>query len=364
MSPKPYKKLLNWALIGCALLTISYPSLEACSRVLFTGPDDTVITARSMDWGEDMYSDLWVFPRGMKRNGAAGTHSVEWTSKYGSLIASGYNSGTADGMNEKGLTANLLYLAESDYGKPDGTKPLLSIAAWAQYALDNFATVSDAVNALSQEPFQILAPTFPNGKQAQLHLSLSDPSGDSAIFEYIGGKLVIHHGKEYVVMTNSPIYDKQLALNTYWEEIGGNVFLPGTIRASDRFARASYFVGVIPRKIAPEYINAVPKKTFNNQALASMLGVIRAVSVPLGITNADQPNIASTLWRTLSDNKNKVYYFDSATSPNTFWVDLSDLDFNNGTPVKKLSLSKGEVYAGNTSNKFEISQPFSFLPAK
>ena len=39
----------------------------------------------------------------------------------------------------------------------------------------------------------------------------------SAIFEYVHGKLVIHHGKEYQVMTNSPIYDQQIAINEYWK---------------------------------------------------------------------------------------------------------------------------------------------------
>jgi hypothetical protein len=38
-------------------------------------------------------------------------------------------------------------------------------------------------------------------------------------------------------MTNSPTFDKQLALNQYWKDIGGRVFLPGTNRAADRFAR-------------------------------------------------------------------------------------------------------------------------------
>src|SRR5665811_2509428 len=78
-----------------------------------------------------------------------------------------------------------------------------------------------------------------------LHLAISDPSGDSAIFEYLKGDLVIHHGKEYVVMTNSPSYDKQLALDSYWKHIGGTKFLPGTNSAPDRFARASFFIGCL-----------------------------------------------------------------------------------------------------------------------
>ncbi len=352
------------ALAGLGIATAFSPPAEACTRALFVGADSTVITGRSMDWGEDMHSDLWVFPKGIKRDGAAGPKSITWTSKYGSLIVSGYNVGTADGMNEKGLVANALYLAESDYGQPSGQTALLSISLWAQYALDNFASVSEAVDALSKEPFAVLAPVLPDGSPAQLHLSISDQSGDSAIFEYVDGKLVIHHGKQYQVMTNSPIFSKQLALNAYWEGIGGLTFLPGTNRAADRFARATFLIGAIPKEASSPYITAVPQHNFANQAVASVMGVIRSVSVPLGIKTPGEPNIASTLWRTVSDQKNKVYFFDSATSPNTFWVPLADLDFKNGAPVKKLTTSGGKVYSGNAASNFVAAQPFAFLPAK
>ncbi len=152
-------------------------------------------------------------------------------------------------------------------------------------------------------------------------------------------------------MTNSPIYDQQLALNKYWEEIGGTTFLPGTSRASDRFARAFFFV------------NAVPKTANMDQAVASVFGVIRGVSVPLGITTPGQPNIASTYWRTFADHKNKVYFFDSATSPTVFWVPIGELDLKEGAPVKKLPLVGGQTYSGSAASKFEPSEPFSFLPA-
>lgn len=335
---------------------------EACTRAVYLGSDDVVITGRSMDWAEDMSSNLWAFPRGMARDGAAGPDSPRWVSKYGSLIVSGYDIGTADGMNEKGLVANLLYLVESNYGKADD-KPPMSISLWAQYALDNFATVDEAVKALRKEPFRIIAPGLPNGKPAQLHLALSDPSGDSAIFEYIGGDLVIHHDRKYQVMTNSPQFGDQLALNAYWESIGGLTFLPGTNRAADRFARASFLINAIPKSVDKNYVSAVPNRTFANQAVASVASVMRSVSVPLGITTPGQPNISSTLWRTVSDQKNKVYYFDSATSPNTFWVPLDELDFSKGAPVTKLTIAGGKVYAGNVAIKFEPTEPFTFLPA-
>ena len=350
---------ISWTL---TLLLISVHVADACTRAVYLGEEATVITGRSMDWAEDMQSNLWVFPRGMKRDGAAGPDSLQWTSKYGSLIASGYELGTADGMNEAGLVANLLYLAESDYGKLEG-KPAMCIALWAQYVLDNFATVAEAVEALRKEPFRLLAPAFPNGKAAQLHLAISDATGDSAIFEYIDGKLVIHHGKQYRVMTNSPTFDQQLALNDYWISIGGLTFLPGTNRAADRFARAWFLINAIPTSIDKNYISAVPDGNFDNQAALSVLSVIRSVGVPLGITTPDKPNISSTIWRTVSDHKNKVYFFDSATSPNTFWVSMSDLNLEAGAGVQKLTLTGGKVYAGNAAEKFEPAKPFTFMPA-
>ena len=334
----------------------------ACTRALYVGEGGLVITGRSMDWAEDMHTNLWAFPKGIARDGAGGASTPKWTSKYGSLIATGYDIGSADGMNEAGLVANLLYLAESDYGQADG-KPILSITLWAQYVLDNFATVAEAVTALEQEPFRVVAPKLPNGDGAQLHLAISDATGDSAIFEYVGGKLVVHHGKQFNVMTNSPAFDQQLALNAYWKEIGGNTFLPGTSRAADRFARASFLIDAIPTKPDPNFISAVPDQEFSYQAAASVLSVMRSVSVPLGITTPGEPNIASTLWRTVADQKDKIYFFDSSTSPNGFWVPLADLDLKEGAPVLKLTVAGGKVYSGNAADKFVATPSFAFMPA-
>jgi len=356
---RPAALALAVALAVAALSGVTF----ACTRTLYVGADDTVLTGRNMDWSEDMASNLWVFPAGMQRDGAAGPQSVKWTSRYGSVVVSSYEAGSGDGLNEKGLSANLLYLAESDYGKPKAGQPVLTIAAWAQFALDNYATVNEAVAALEKEPFKLIAPTLPNGQAAALHLALSDRTGDSAIFEYIGGKQVIHHGKQYNVMTNSPSYDQQLALNAYWKGIGGLTFLPGTNRAADRFARASFLLDSIPRKSDPNYIKGVPQQAFVNQAVASVMGVQRAVSVPLGITTPDQPNISSTIWRTVADQKNLVYYFDSATRPNTFWVSLGKLDFKVGAPVRKLTIQNGEVFSGEVAGQFKDAKPFLFLPA-
>jgi penicillin V acylase-like amidase (Ntn superfamily) len=143
-----------------AWLAASSPVM-ACSRVTYIGPDNTVITGRSMDWMIPLHSNLWVFPEGLKRSGADGENFLIWTSKCGSVITAAYDSATTDGMNEKGLVANLLYLSSAQYSTPDPAK--LSVAAWPQYVLDNCASVGEAVKGLEGADFQLLAPSMPGG---------------------------------------------------------------------------------------------------------------------------------------------------------------------------------------------------------
>jgi penicillin V acylase-like amidase (Ntn superfamily) len=355
------RALMAGVLAGTALgVSVPAPDALACSRAMYLGDDQIVITTRSNDWWGSQQTHLWIYPRGLSRNGSAGRNSIEWTSRYGSVTAAGWDAGTIDGLNEAGLAANMLYLAESEYGTPpaDGARKGLSLAAWGQYALDNFATVAEAVEALRKEPFYIAAPKTPDGHAGTAHLSISDPSGDSAIFEYVAGKLTIHHGRQYQVMTNSPPFDQQLALNAYWNSIGGATMLPGTSRASDRFVRASFYVG------------AIPKTADITDALASAFGVIRNVSVPIGITTPGRPDVASTQWRTVSDQKNKVYYFESARSPYLIWIPLADLNFAPGAPTLKIALTEGSAllvdgkpFAGNAARLGKIAQPFAFLAA-
>ncbi|WP_440639883.1 linear amide C-N hydrolase [Bradyrhizobium sp. PUT101] len=330
------------------------PSLSlACTRLVYLGANNQVVTARTMDWRFEMPTSLWIFPRGMARSGEVGPNSLKWKSKFGSVVASAYDVSTSDGMNEAGLVANVLWLTESEYPKFDSTKPGLSIAAWAQYVLDNFATVQDAVAVLETDPFTIVTDNVPGQKLlATLHLSLSDATGDSAIVEYINGRPVIHHDRKYQVMTNSPTFEQQLALNEYWKEIGGTVMLPGTNRAADRFARASF------------YVNAIPKDENPDRALASVFSVIRNVSVPFGISTSDQPNISSTRWRTVADHQRKLYFFESVLTPNVFWVDLKGIDFSpEKGKVKKLDLGpqQSRTFAGDATANFQEAEPFKFL---
>jgi penicillin V acylase-like amidase (Ntn superfamily) len=338
--------------LSCVLLGLLAATATACTRAVYLGPTDRILTARSMDWKTDIGTNIWVLPRGIAREGGAGAGSLAWTARYGSVVATAYDIASCDGLNEAGLMANLLWLPESDYPLPDGRTPALAVSLWAQFMLDNFATVADAVAYVRSQPFLVITDNMPGeDRLAALHLSLSDATGDSAIMEYVGGELVVHHDRAYQVMTNQPTFDRQLALNEYWREIGGTTMLPGTNRPADRYVRAHF------------YINAIPQVADRRQAAASVFSVIRNVSVPLGISTPDAPHISSTRWRVVADHKDLIYYFESALTPNVFWVELRNLDFSPAAGARTLQLGpdQSNTFSGDVSGKFVARAPFQFL---
>ncbi|CAJ0872928.1 choloylglycine hydrolase [freshwater sediment metagenome] len=336
-----------------ALATISVlftpMSAQPCSRIVWNDNGRAVVVGRSMDWLNPMPTDLYLLPRGIKRDGMTGKNTLAWTAKYGTVTAvpsRGGASGTADGVNEKGLAGSLLWLAESDYGKYDPDRPSLSLGLWLQYYLDNFATVQEAVEFTEKSPPLIVTGSF-DGRRVTNHLALSDATGDTMVIEYIGGKPVIHHGKQYTVMTNSPPYDQQLKQLQQFKGFGGEKPLPGTTEAADRFVRGAY------------YLNHLPKPADYRETVAGALSVIRNISAPFGEADPARPNISATRWRTVADLTNRIYYFESSTSPNLIWVKLDGLDFSNKAGIRKIDLVKYPDRVGDVTKQFEPAKPFA-----
>ncbi len=344
------------ATCAAALSLAAAPLAEACTRVVYLGPEGRILTGRSMDWKDPMISNLWVFPRGMMRDGAAGERSATWATRYGSLVLTGYDIATADGMNEAGLVVNLQWDVEATYAEDDGVTPRMSLSVFPQYLLDRFATVAEAVTDLRENPILIQGgevPVGPPGRAATVHVSMSDATGDSAIVEFVDGEMVIWHDRSYQVMTNEPTFERQLAIRAYWDGVNLREFMPGTVRATDRFVRASY------------YINTVEQTSDPRRAAAAVFSVIRQTSVPWGISLSDQPNLSTTRWRVVADQHDLRYYVESVISPSIFWVDLANLDFSETAEVRKLALGVDmtRVLSGETSASFQAAAPFVFQPA-
>ena len=343
-------------------LTAAAPAALACSRITWVGPAQQVITGRSMDWPYGFNSHFHVIPRGERLDGAGGSNSLRWTSRYGSVVVSGSTEpggaidAVFDGVNERGLAANLLYLAENDFGlatAPAG-RPRLSFAAWTLYLLSQYGTVKELVQAVQADRIQIVPVPFgPGGKaKATVHMAVSDASGDSAVIEYLKGKPVIHHGRQYQVMTNSPVYSEQLKLNAFWSTKDRTHELPGSIQSPDRFVRGSF------------YLEQLPPTSDPRQALAGVMSVMRNISVPWGTPDPEHPNISPTWWRTLIDQKNRVYYFDSALSPQMVWLNLNQIDLGPGSGVRAIKIEGNDTLQGNVTRQLQPAPAIRFLAPK
>ena len=312
------------------------PISQACSRILWNNNAQAIVTGRTMDWVDSTQPQLWMFPRGIKRVAKLRDNPKKWTSKYGSLVTSAYNAAAADGVNEKRLAGHFLYLRSANYGSIDSSKPSLSSLDWLQYVLDNYANVDEAV--ADSKNWQIVVGKA-GGHEATVHLAIEDESGDSAIFEFIKGKLIVHHGPQYTVMTNDPPYDQQLKEIKKYVGFGGKKPLPGNILSPERFVRAAYFLKHLPK----------PKDL--REAVAGVMSVARNVSVPWGAPY-DQFSSYPTIYRTITDLNDGTYYWEYTQSPNLFWVDSAKINYSSGAPIMRLDPSNITL-AGEVNSKFQ-----------
>lgn len=341
------KLLFGGAALTLMLSIVGVGRADACTRVVFKGNSGDVFTGRTLDWKSEIPTNLYVMPRGIERTSFDSDDAICWASKYASVVAVGYDLGVSEGMNEKGLTVNCLYLPGTQYTYDGDTRKPMSTSVWVSYLLDNFASTPEALEVLRQDLFYIDAPTMPDGSKTCLHMAISDSDGYNAIIEYLEGKLTIHEGYRYKILTNAPPYDQQLAVAEYWNTVGGLNFLPGTNKSYDRFARASF------------YINAVPADADHDLALAAVMGVLNNCSVPVGISVPDHPEISATRWRSIADQELKIYYFMTTLNPSIIWVNLNEFDLRPGAPIMKLDLMKDNHVIGNARQSMKPSKGFT-----
>ncbi|MEV8452788.1 linear amide C-N hydrolase [Streptomyces sp. NPDC052095] len=314
------------------------------SRMEHTGPTQgNVLVGRSMDWYQETDTILAVRPRGVERLSTPSDPEYgsrfTWTSKYGNVVALMYREAAVDGINEAGFQVSGLYLTEAKYGDPDPDRPGIELFWAIQWLLDCFGTVDEAVKEFKDRNVQLIANEI-GGKEGTGHLAFADKNGDSAIVEFRDGETVIHHDKKYTVMANSPWFEKQLELQKRYAGLGGDQPLPGGVESEDRFARAAY------------YSAQLPATSDAREAAAYMFSVIRNASAPFGTADEWRPNISTTRWRTVADLTEGRYFYESTTSPNVVWVELSQLDFSKGRPELWLDVVKEPDHVGNVTGEF------------
>ncbi|HRD14675.1 MAG TPA: linear amide C-N hydrolase [Mycobacterium sp.] len=314
-----------------------------CTRVLWNTNDLAVLTGRSMDWPESTEPLIVAFPAGRERNGVHPAGILEdadparWTSRHASLVTTVYGMGTVDGFNDAGLAGHALYLSATDFGPREPAKPAVHAGLWLQYLLDQAATVAEALDLMNG--IDIVA-VHAHGHDANLHLALEDAGGDSAIIEFAAGRPIVHHGRQFTLMTNDPTYDEQLALLSRqdFSHPSRDMPLPGNVNAVDRFQRAAYYSALLP----------TPQS--EREAVAGVMAIMRNVSVPFGAPYGDF-GVYNTEYRTVTDLTNRTYFFELTTSPSVIWVRMAGLDLTAGAPTLVLD-PYDETLTGDVTDRF------------
>ena len=186
------------ALAFLLLLTTTTKESLACSAFAIK-KDSKVLMFKSYDWhfgsGVVMYNPANIHKKSIPVNG--NYERVNWSSKYASITFNQYGQNLPNGgINETGLTIEVLWLESTKYSHKEHKKALNELQ-WIQYALDNFNNVGELIEHTSEIN---VVPFY-----AKVHYFITDSEGNSTVIEFINGKRVVHSGKQlpHQAITNS-----------------------------------------------------------------------------------------------------------------------------------------------------------------
>jgi choloylglycine hydrolase len=313
----------------------------ACTGILLTAGDGSAVTARTLEFGTDLMSNVLISPRGFVRTGTTpdGQPGLTWKAKYASVGANGMGLPVIiDGVNERGLTVGLFYF--SGYAgympyAPAQAKQSLASYELASYLLDNFASVAEVRAGLDKIVVPAVVLKAMN-MVLDVHFMIHDAAGNSLVVEYVGGKLTTHDAP-LGVMTNNPTYDWHMTnLSNYVnmsmtnvdqlklrgatiKPLGlgsGMLGLPGDFTPPSRFVRAvAYSQSVLP-------------SATGDAAVLTAFHILNQFDIPKGSArdgakDANGNIIADyTLWTSATDTRTKRYYFRTFQSSQIRMVDL------------------------------------------
>lgn len=333
------KKIVLITLLVAIFIDCLFAQGLTCSLMMNTNNMGTFV-GRTMEWYAPLKTTrLAVYPIHCTifSNGIDTSTVKSWESKYGAIVieetqAIGNDpenilSVASDGINEKGLTAHMLYQDETLMPSRVTGKPAIDAFAWVKYVLTTNATVNEVLQELNN--YQIVLTNLPyQGKSIAPpeHFAINDAGGDAAIIEFIGGKMQIYHGPQYTVMTNEPNYPAQLANLEKVKQAKKQYSvaqLPGGADPKNRFVRASFFMESMPQPVS------------STQGVAYMEEALDGITVPT-FDDKKHPNTPSSdaweaRWRVVYDLKNLNIYFNQNDSGKKVYLKLSDIDFNNKT---------------------------------
>jgi choloylglycine hydrolase len=234
---------------------------------------------------------LFINKRGVRKSGwETGTtgQAAQWVSRYGSVTIScaGYQLAWG-GMNEAGLVFSTMLLGGTRTPPPD-ERPGMAGAFWWQYMLDTCATIEEVEAAAK---IVRISDTVD-------HYLACDRTGAVAVFECLGGRLVIQTGRSVPVpaLANAP-YQRCL---DHWTSRAAGPKNP--YDSLNRFSRLAEGLAGFKEGSETEAVD---------YAFKLLAGVATS----------------NTRWSFVCDTGNRVFYLKTYENPRLRFVDLKKIDF-------------------------------------
>lgn len=317
--------------------------------------DSSVVIGRSMEFGDDLGSQILVGGRGTKKHSATPDSpmgGLSWTAKYGyvglNVAGLGMPHLICDGMNEKGLSIGALWLPGYTEYSPtvSSNAQALDVKHFTNWVLGNFTTVAEVRAGL--KGVQIWGDSSTNS-HIPLHFSIHDANGASVVIEFLKDKPQGWVQPNPVgVLTNAPPFAWQLS------NIGNYVGLSSVDAAPITIGDATYQppghgsgMRGLPGDSTPpsRFVRLLFQKQFATQPASSTDAIIQAlhllntVDIPLGTSaakNEQKPSKGNddyTQWVVVKALTARTFSYRTATNPTLMQIDFDELDLDDPREV-------------------------------
>jgi choloylglycine hydrolase len=345
----------------CIYVGFTHEAL-GCSDVVANGgrEGNLTVSGRTLDYDAEYPSSIVYVPGRLNWDSTMPdlSKATHWIGRYGFIGISlpGDIKHYLDGMNEKGLSAALLWQRDAEFqepGAPDFTLSNVDLVSWA---LSNNSNVSGVLRDLKDMAVWHNGMLLPR----PVHLVLHDAEGQSAVVEWIKGEMTVHTGKEYKdVTTNEPDYKEQVRyLSRFedkltnqdvkdtkldvWIEGAGMLGMAADSMSKTRFVRLHTLNKYALQNFDDWHIYTSPMygSDWSVQTVFQLLG---RVAIPRGTIMRNDPASGVvypyTLWSMVRDHNRKRLYLRGYRNQIIRMVDLTKIDFSRSeiqeiTPVE------------------------------
>lgn len=300
---------------------------HSCSTFMIN-QNDTLLVGHNLDDYIEVPGLIVVNPRGVAKHSISwddlksvfgrSKPKLRWTSQYASITYNTFGKEFPDGgMNEAGLYVGEMTLFATQY-PDDESLTRLYHHFWMQYVLDRFQTVDEVIADVQK--------VIPSG-HCLWHFFVADRTGNSAVIEFIGGRTVIHAGKDMPVKALcNRSYKRELDSLKLYEGFGDTRKIILTDTSVDR--RFSWAF-----KMIADAQDHPPQ---------SMVGYSFSV--------LNQMNLGNNKWSVVCDLKNSRIYFNTYLSRKIKWADLNGFDLSGKSSAMVLDV--------HSDLEFDVSKAF------